>query len=156
MFAELLKFVPQQWVGILALIAFAFYFFVQLVEKYATVAKVLPFGKWWHERQKQKAIQVNSRVANAIEDNEVIIEMQRQIAAMAKSSETQGEVITSLQETIRVFTAWSVYDAGWHHRHDVDNAGVDGCRSVRHYDFFAFERIWRDDPGVAARLADRR
>lgn len=139
---ELLSYIPQQWVGILALIMFIVTMTTQLIEKYPTVAKALPLGKWWHDRAKRK----RRRTDWIAEDNEVIANLSSQVSALARDME-------AIQGELRCFRAWSVYDARWHHRANIINAERDDCLFPRHYDYFEFERIWRDNPISAARLS---
>lgn len=73
MSTEILQYLPQQWVGLFAVIMFIGYITMQVIEKYPTFAKIMPFGTWWHERQKTKRGKRNAWVA---EDNEVIQALQ--------------------------------------------------------------------------------
>lgn len=148
--AEILKYMPQQWVGLLAILMFVTYLTFQLVEKYPAIAKLLPFGERWHERARKK----NRKVLEAVEDNEVIAELQRQIEAMGEQARRLRDELGLLQETIAALRSWSAYDASWHHRVSVLNAVNDACSLPPHYDFLRFERVWRSDPAAAARLWD--
>jgi hypothetical protein len=121
---------------------FLVYVIGQIIEKYPLVAKRFPFGTWWHERQKK----LNRRASWVTEDNTVIVALQEQVASIAEDMQT-------LQNTVRCFRAWSIYDARWHHRVDVWNADRDSCRLPQHFDFFQFETMWQKDPMVAATLA---
>ncbi|OBK14103.1 hypothetical protein [Mycobacterium asiaticum] len=138
-------YIPQQWVGILALVWFFVAASTKFVEKYEAFAKLLPFGKWWHERQKR--IEERARPTHDVEA------LERRIESLAKTSKKQDEAIEELQNHVSVFTAWSIYDARWHHRASVINAERDACKLPRHYDFFEFERVWKTDPLAAARLS---
>ncbi|AGK87962.1 hypothetical protein M041_gp57 [Mycobacterium phage Severus] len=138
---EILAHLPQNWVGLFAVITFVVYIGLQIVEKYETIAKILPGGTWWHQRQKAKG---NRRTDLVAEDNEVIRALQEQVTSIV------GELAT-VRETLRSFTAWSVYDARWHHQALV-TAAIGNCVLPDHLDYFAFEKLWRDDPLVASRL----
>lgn len=146
---EVLKHLPQQWVGIVAILMFIVYTGLQIVEKYPGVAKFLPGGVWWHERKKRER---SKRVEDLVEDNEVVSLLQAQVVALVAESARQRADILSLQETVRAFTAWSVYDARYHHRLAIVNADSDLLTIPRHYDFFEFEKIWRSDPLAASVL----
>ncbi|QFP94821.1 hypothetical protein SEA_MARSHAWN_35 [Mycobacterium phage Marshawn] len=146
----LLAHLPQQWVGIGATLLFAMYISGQLIEKFEGLAKVLPFGKWYHERQARR--RNSSRVGRVAEDNEVIAELREQIAGVVLSSRDQHLVVTELNDTLRCSRAYSAYEARWHHRHDVQNAGIPEHRSDEHLDYFDFEKLWRQDPHAAATL----
>lgn len=141
---EVLNHLPQQWVGLAAVVMFGLYVLAQIVEKYPTFAKFFPGGVWWHERQLRKA-KTNPTDVTVLE---------RQVAGIARTTSEQATAIAELQTQVSAFTAWSVYDARWHHRAEVQNAQTEACTLSRHYDFFAFERIWRTDPLSAARLSD--
>ncbi|MGV7552353.1 hypothetical protein PJN95_29955, partial [Mycobacterium kansasii] len=78
---ELLNHVPQQWVGILALLLFCISIVTNLIEKYPAIAKVFPLGRWWHARAKRK----RTRTDLIAEDNEVIGNLQGQVAELAAS-----------------------------------------------------------------------
>ncbi|APD17725.1 hypothetical protein PBI_ERIS_29 [Mycobacterium phage Eris] len=142
MSTEILQYLPQQWVGLFAVIMFIGYITMQVIEKYPTFAKIMPSGTWWHERQKTKRGKRNAWVA---EDNEVIQALQAQVSAIAAD-------LAAVNEKVRTFTAWSVYDARWHHKVSVTWAGSETCLLPDHLDYFAFERLWRDDPVGASRL----
>lgn len=141
---ELLKHLPQQWVGLAAILMFAIYILLQIVEKYPTFAKFFPGGVWWHERQQRKAKTASTDVTV----------LERQVQGIARTSEEQAKAIAELQTQVSAFTAWSVYDARWHHRTEVGNAQSEACKLAKHYDFFAFERVWRTDPAAAALLSE--
>ncbi len=145
---ELLKYLPQQWVGLIALLMFGVYIALQLIEKYPLIAKIFPFGVWWHEHQKKKVPRLNE----AIEDNEVIVQLRSQMSGVVKDAEAQWLQIASLQQQVRAFRAWSEYDARWHHRISIENAARETCLLPPHHDFFEFEQLWRADPVSAARL----
>lgn len=136
-------YLPQQWVGMLALFMFMLHIGLQLAEKYPTLAKVLPLGRWWHDRRNR-----DRRIGD-----EAVEALQRRVESISRTAAKQSEDIKQLQDTVAAFTAWSVYDARWHHRVSVINAEHDACRLPKHYDFFEFERIWRKDPTAAAQLA---
>ena len=136
---EIFSHLPQQWVGLFAIVAFIIYAGAQIVEKFPAIAKHVPFGKWWHNRQRKKI----GRRAWVAEDNEVITAMQEQISTVVKE-------LAAVNERVQIFTAFSVYDARWHHRMDVAHAGNGDL--PRHYNFFEFERLWRADPVAAACL----
>lgn len=141
-------YIPQQWVGLVALLMFAFSLVTQFVEKYPAFAKAIPLGRWWHERQKHRIR--DARIAEY--DDEAVQALQRRVESIARTSAKQAQDIKSLQATVSAFTAWSVYDARWHHR-DAVKAVDEDRQPPQHYDFFAFERIWRDDPVAAAQLS---
>ncbi|UVK63327.1 hypothetical protein SEA_SHYGU2_30 [Mycobacterium phage Shygu2] len=141
MSVELFQHLPQNWVGLFAVIMFVVYIAAQVVEKFEKIAKFLPGGTWWHEKQKTKR---NRRSEWVTEDNEVIQALQNQVSSIA------GQLAT-VQETVRVFSAWSVYDARWHHKTSVVNANGT-CLLPDHLDYFAFERLWRIDPMEASKL----
>ncbi|MBI2702089.1 MAG: hypothetical protein HYX31_23715 [Mycobacterium sp.] len=136
-----LKYIPQQWVGILALVMFFATLTTHLIEKYPLIAKILPAGKWWHNRVKRK--RRNSEYI--AEDNEVIANLSNQVELLAKD-------MREMRDDLRCLRAWSVYDARWHHQAEVASAETD-YSLPRHYDYFEFERIWRNDPLAAARLS---
>ncbi|ATN88103.1 minor tail protein [Mycobacterium phage Cindaradix] len=138
---ELFQHLPQQWVGLFAVLAFGTYILAQLAEKFQGVAKLLPFGRWWHKRQQKKI----GRRAWVAEDNEVIQALQEQVSSIA------GE-LADVRETLRSLTAFTVYDARWHHRVEVTNARSETCLLPEHLDYFAFDRLWRNDPVAAAKL----
>lgn len=137
---DVISHIPQQWVGIFAVMAFFLYVSAQLVEKYSIIAKHVPLGRWWHNRQNRKP----NRGAWVAEDNEVIIGLQSQITTIAAD-------LVLVNEKLRVFTAWSVYDARYHHRLEVTHADTE-CYIPNHHDFFEFERLWKIDPVAAAIL----
>ncbi|AFQ97340.1 hypothetical protein FGG47_gp63 [Mycobacterium phage Rebeuca] len=138
---ELFAHLPENWVGLFAVLTFIVYVGAQIVEKYETIAKVVPFGKWWHRRQNNRR---GVRTAMVAEDNEVIRALQEQVTNIV------GE-LAAVQERLRAFTAWSVYDARWHHQALVA-AAIDNCVLPDHLDYFQFEKLWRDDPLEASRL----
>lgn len=142
--ADVINHLPQQWVGLAAVLMFAMYVLLQIVEKYPTFAKFFPGGVWWHERQLRKA-------KTAATDVTVL---ERQVAGIARASEQQATAIRELQTQVAAFTAWSVYDAKWHHRTEIVNAETEACTLAKHYDFFAFERVWRVDPAAASQLSE--
>lgn len=159
--SELLKLLPQQWIGICALILFGFYVFGQVVEKYEAVAKIVPLGKWWHDRSKRKVEDDAEALSRAIEaarqtwsrhENAALATLESRVAVIAAVSKQQSTNIEELQESIRCFTAFSVYDARWHHRVDIDIADRSQCVLPPHLDYFSFERIWLEDPVAASRL----
>lgn len=139
---EWIRYIPQQWVGLVALLMLGVTLTTKLIEQYPTFAKLLPLGTWWHDRVKKR----RGRVDLIAEDNEVISSLQTQIAELAES-------MKDVQDTLRCSRAWSVYDARWHHFVEVSTADQDDCVLPRHYDYFEFERIWRNDPLAAARLS---
>ncbi|AHJ88690.1 minor tail protein [Mycobacterium phage RhynO] len=132
---------PQNWTGLFAIIMFIVYVGAQIIEKYESLAKILPGGRWWHERAKRKRGRRTDIVA---EDNEVIRALQEQVSSIV------GE-LASVRETLRTFTAWSVYDARWHHQAAVTAAGSE-CVLPEHLDYFAFEKLWRVDPFGTSKL----
>ncbi|AGK87509.1 hypothetical protein M045_gp30 [Mycobacterium phage HINdeR] len=139
---ELISHLPQQWVGIFAIVAFIVYIAAQVVEKSDKIAKIVPFGRWWHKRQNRQG----NRRAWIAEDNAVISGMQEQIQAVARD-------LAEVNDKVRVFTAWSVYDARYHHKIEMSHAdGRCSCELPRHYDYFAFETLYRADPVAAAAL----
>ena len=142
MSGEILRFLPQQWVGMFAVVMFSAYIVMQFVEKYPTIAKIVPLGRWWHDRQKNRRGQRRDWVA---EDNEVIQGLQAQISSLASD-------LAKVNERVRTFTAWSGYDARWHHLVAVTNAASPTCMLPEHLDYFAFEKLWDRDPVAAARL----
>ncbi|QHB38060.1 minor tail protein [Mycobacterium phage Noelle] len=142
MSAEMMQHLPENWVGLVAVTMFLLYVAAQLVEKFERIAKFLPGGTWWHERQKNKR---NRRTEWVTEDNEVIRALQEQISSIA------GD-LASVRETVRAFRAWSTYDARWHHKVDVTNAKSETCLLPPHLDYFAFEELWLDNPVEASRL----
>lgn len=148
MSADFLKYLPEQWVGLVALIMFGVYIALQVVEKYPTIAKIFPFGVWWHERQKKKI----PRLDEAIEDNQVIIALREQLSGVVRHAVEQDVEIAALHQTVRIFRAWSEYDARYHNRIAVENARSEACKLPKHYDFFDFEQLWRTDPAAAAQL----
>lgn len=139
---DVLGHLPQQWVGICAIIMFTVYILAQIIEKYPLIARLIPLGTWWHERQKTKRGQRGAWVA---EDNQVIQALQEQISSIA------GE-LHAVRETLRAFTAWSVYDARWHHKVSIDLAMTSKVSLPDHLDYFDFERAWRVDPIATAKL----
>ena len=141
MLPELVEKLPDNWVGLFAIIAFVVYVGLQIVEKYETIAKIVPLGKLWHDRQKSKRSQLAGMVA---EDNEIIHALQNQVRSIVSELE-------SVRETLRTFTAWSVYDARWHHQALVDVVGKD-LSLEDHLDYFAFEKLWKEDPVAASKL----
>jgi hypothetical protein len=138
---EVLQHLPQQWVGIFAIVAFIVYILAQVVEKYPIIAKHVPLGKWWHGRQKRRT----SRGSWVAEDNQVITALQVQVSTIAAD-------LALVNQRLRVFTAWSVYDARYHHREEIKHAEGGTCLLSKHYDFFEFERLWQADPIAAASL----
>ncbi|QLF84472.1 hypothetical protein SEA_TOPANGA_31 [Mycobacterium phage Topanga] len=132
---------PQQWVGLFAVIMFVVYIGAQIIEKSETIAKFLPGGQWWHNRQKSKRGRRTDLVAD---DNEIIRALQEQVSSIV------GE-LAAVRETLRAFTAWSVYDARWHHQALIEAATTD-CTLPDHLDYFAFEKLWRADPLAASKL----
>lgn len=158
---EILKHLPQQWVGFAALILFGLYVLTQAIEKYEKLANILPFGAWWHERQRRRRQLDNAELTNAIEtarkswindENAALTALERRMASIAKTSENQASDIRELQTTVRAFTAWSSYDARWHHKLIVENSERSACEVPAHRDFFEFEHLWRTDPFAAAQL----
>lgn len=143
MSTDLLQNLPQHWIGIGAVVLFFVYVVGQVVEKYPAVAKMFPLGTWWHERQKRHS---HRRTAWVAEDNAVIIALQEQVSSIAND-------LATMQNTVRCFRAWSIYDARWHHRIEVLNADNVRCVLPQHYDYFQFEKEWHLDPVAAARLA---
>lgn len=139
------RYIPQQWVGIVAVAWFAVVVGTKFAEKYAAFAKMFPFGTMWHDRQKRK--ELAARPGADVEALEL------RINSIAKTCAKQAKDIQALQTQLAVFTDWSVYDAGWHHRVKVTNAERDTCVLLPHYDFFEFQRIWRKDPLAAAKLS---
>ncbi|ASR86485.1 minor tail protein [Mycobacterium phage Changeling] len=141
MLPELVAHLPQNWVGLFAVISFIVYIGAQLLEKYETLAKILPGGRWWHDRQKRRR---GRRIELVNDDNEIIRALQEQVTSIVQE-------LASVRETLRTFTAWSVYDARWHHQALVDVAGQ-GVVLPDHLDYFAFEALWKADPITAAKL----
>lgn len=145
-----LAYIPQQWVGLVALTLFAVTLITHLIEKSATFAKLFPLGTWWHERAERRS----HRADWIAEDNEVIAGLQKQIEGQNGRLTTLAAQMLELEDSLRCFRAWSIYDARYHHRLEVRYADSDACEVPRHHDFFEFERIWRNDPVEAARLSD--
>lgn len=157
---ELIKYLPQQWVGLLAIVLIGVYAVSIVAERSAIIAKFLPFGTKWHEYQKKRRQISQQEVATAVEvarqswindENAALVALERRMSSIAQTSEQQANDIRDLQTTVRAFTAWSQYDARWHHRHVVEMSDTD-CVVPQHYDFFAFELLWRTDPYKAAQL----
>lgn len=138
---EIWEHLPQQWVGICALVMFVIYVVGQAAEKYPAIAKVIPLGRWWHNRQRSR----HRRSEWVAEDNEVIVALKEQVGSIAND-------LGELQQAVRCFQAWSIYDARWHHRTNVINTKNESCLLPRHYDFFEFEKLWKNDPLAAAAL----
>lgn len=138
---EWITYIPQQWVGIVALLMFGLTLITQFVEKYPAFAKLMPLGTWWHERAKKR----RRRTDWIAEDNAVIAELQTQMAGVVTD-------MRAVQDSLRCFRAWSVYDARWHHRDQI-RASEQGREPPRHYDFFEFEAIWNTNPAAAAQLS---
>lgn len=141
--SELMQYLPENWTGLAATLMIVVYIGAQIVEKHEAIAKIMPFGKWWHARQKKNQGARRDLVA---EDNEVIQGLQTQVSSIV--DEMRG-----LKETIRSFTAWSVYDSRWHHQVMVSLAKT-GIVLPDHLDYFAFETYWKSDPIGASRLPD--
>ncbi|QBP31418.1 minor tail protein [Mycobacterium phage Miramae] len=139
--ADFIQHLPEQWVGLFAVLAFITYLMAQLAEKFPTVAKMVPLGRWWHKRQQRKP----GRKAWVAEDNAVITAMQEQISTVVAD-------LADVNDKLRVFTAFSVYDARYHHRIEVEHAAMDSCVLPKHYNIFEFEQLWRADPVAAATL----
>ncbi|AMS00930.1 hypothetical protein SEA_LOSER_34 [Mycobacterium phage Loser] len=137
---ELIAHLPQNWVGLFAVVAFVVYVGAQIIEKYEALAKILPGGKWWHDRAKRRR---GRRVEIVSDDNEIIRALQEQVSSIVRE-------LASVRETLRTFTAWSVYDARWHHQALVATAGQ--LVLPEHLDYFAFEQVWKADPVTAAKL----
>lgn len=159
---SLLSHLPQQWVGIGAFLLFAMYIVGQIIEKYEKIAKLLPFGKWWHARQTARVKPIDAmQVAKALEDarkeweldgNSALIMMEARLTTISSVAKQQVLDIDELQETLRAFRAWSGYDSRWHHKHEVDNAGNAAFISTPHRDFFEYEKLWRSSPDEANKL----
>lgn len=141
---DVFQFLPENWTGVVAVVLFVVYVGAQIIEKFEPLAKFFPGGKWWHNRQKQRRGRRRDIVAD---DNEIIMDLQQQVSSIV------GE-LAAVRETLRAFTAWSVYDARWHHQALVD-AAVSGCVLPEHLDYFAFEKLWRADPLTASKLPGR-
>lgn len=157
----LIENLPQQWVGLVALLLVSFYIIGQAIEKYEKLASILPLSRWWHDRQKKLRAEEFQEVAAAVEmarhewlseENQALVSMERRIASIDQTSRQQAMDISGLQETVRAFTAWSQYDSRWHHKTVVENSEKMACSLPQHYDFFEFEKLWRDDPYAAAQL----
>jgi hypothetical protein len=138
---ELIQHLPQNWVGWFATVSFIVFIGAQVIEKFEGLAKVLPGGQWWHNRQKAKR---GRRVELVNDDNEIIRALQEQVTNIV------GE-LAAVRETLRSFTAWSVYDARWHHQALINHADLE-CRLPDHLDYFAFDALWRLDPRAASAL----
>lgn len=165
MMNDLVKLIPQQWVGIVAVLLIGLYAVTQLAAAHDAVAKVIPFGRMYREyRTKQqqamdparlKTLFEEARKSMMDEENVVLTALERRVASIAGTSEQQAKDIRELQYTVRAFTAWSIYDARWHHR--VQLLIADGnllvLTALKHYDFFEFEKIHRTDPYQAAQLS---
>ncbi|ALF00467.1 hypothetical protein SEA_BOOSTSEASON_33 [Mycobacterium phage BoostSeason] len=158
---DLIDRLPQQWVGIVVLVLFVVYVSGQLIEKSERVAKLLPLGVWWRERNRRKSAVDPAELTRAVEaarhawsreENAALAALESRVAVIAAISEHQAVNIKELQDSVRAFTAFSVYDARWHHRADVALADCPMCDLPEHLDYFAFERLWREDPAAAARL----
>lgn len=157
--SSLLAHLPQQWVGIGVAILFTIYVVGQAVEKYEKIAKVLPLGQWWYERQKSKQKPIDmAQVAIAVEEarhqwesegNSTLTMLEAKLQIVAAVSRQQVLDIEDLNNSLRAFRAWSGYDARWHHKHEIDNAGNPGHVTSPHKDFFEFEKVWREDPAAA-------
>lgn len=142
MSADLLKYLPQQWVGLFALLMFFVYIALQVIEKSPAIAKIFPLGTWWHERQNTRK---NRRGDWLAEDNQVILALQEQVKGIC-------EELAAVRETLRSFTAWSIYDARWHHKVSVDAALTSKVLLPDHLDYFEFEKLWKGDPMSASKL----
>ncbi|AMS01027.1 minor tail protein [Mycobacterium phage ArcherNM] len=138
---EIVQHLPENWTGLFAVVMFILYVGAQIIEKFEGLAKILPGGKWWHDRQKDKR---RRRVALVNDDNEIIRALQEQVTSIVQE-------LATVRETLRTFTAWSVYDARWHHQALVEVAGQ-GVVLPEHLDYFAFEQVWKADPITAAKL----
>lgn len=149
MHEDWLRHLPQQWVGIAALLMFFATLVVNLAEKYAAVAKLLPLGTWWHERQKRR----QSERSGVYDDSEALRALKDRIESIAQTCRKQSEDIRALQTKVASLSAWSVYDARWHHRVEVINAARDACILPKHYDYFEFETIWQRNPQAAENLS---
>ncbi|QBP31054.1 minor tail protein [Mycobacterium phage Refuge] len=137
----IVEYLPENWVGLFAVVMFILYVGSQVIEKFEGLAKILPGGQWWHERQKAKR---GRRVDMVADDNEIIRALQEQVTSIVTE-------LAQVRETLRTFTAWSVYDARWHHQALVEVAR-DGVLLPDHLDYFAFETLWKVNPIEAARL----
>lgn len=158
---ELLKLLPQQWIGVCVLALFFVYLLGQLAEKYETIAKILPLGKWWHDRHKKRDTDEAQKLTDAIEaarntwsrhENAALATLEGRVAVIRAVSEQQSQNIEELQNEIRCFTAFSIYDARWHHKVSIDCATTSKVSLPDHLDYFEFEHIWRNDPVAASRL----
>ncbi|AMO44000.1 minor tail protein [Mycobacterium phage Bactobuster] len=138
---DIVKILPENWTGLFAIVMFVLYVGAQIIEKFEPLAKFVPGGRWWHDRQKRKRGRRKDMVAD---DNEIIRALQEQVSSIVLD-------LATVRDTLRTFTAWSVYDARWHHQALVDVAGQ-GVVLPDHLDYFAFEVLWKADPVSAARL----
>lgn len=146
-----LTYIEHQWGGLAALILFLAVLAVHFVEKSESFAKLFPvIGTWWHKRTKRRWHRANW----IAEDNEVIEGLQQQIARQSGQLTKIAAQMQEVDDTLRCFRAWSIYDARYHHRLEVQHADSDSCELPKHYDFFEFERIWLRNPLEAASLSD--
>ncbi|AXH48807.1 minor tail protein [Mycobacterium phage Steamy] len=159
---SLLAHLPEQWVGIGAVLLFLTYIIGQMVEKYERIAKVVPFGRILHRRAVSRVKPIDAmQVAKAVEDarkeweldgNSALTMMEARLTTISAVSRQQVADIDELQDTVRAFRAWSGYDSRWHHKHEVDNADNDSHVITPHKDFFEFEKLWRSSPEEASKL----
>lgn len=144
--SELLAYLPEQWVGIVALLLIGIVTVTKLIERYPGVARFLPGGSWWHERQKGRSPAAQIQI-----DNEAATALQVRIEQIAAICGEQKDAIEALNQSLAAFRAWSAYDARWHHLVDVTGA-TQAWVLPPHYDFFEFERMWLADPASVGRL----
>lgn len=164
--------IPDQWVGILAVLIILVFALTHVAGKREDIAKLLPFGRIYHAwKQKQdkaltpqqiSSIYETARKSMIEEENVILQNFETRISALARNSENQAremgeqaKEMRALQMNLRVFTAWSIYDGRWHHKQQllVAEGNVEALRRLRHYDFFEFEKIYSVDPYQAALLS---
>lgn len=157
--ALLLNHVPQQWLGIVVLAVFSLYALNKGIQESEALAnKFGRFGRWIRARNHRKhppAIPPDSLrevVSEAIraaredwehEENQALKALERRVGSISTTSKQQAGDIKDLQKLVQAFTAFSVYDARWHHMVSVSHTDV---ALPGHLDFFEFEPLWRANP----------
>lgn len=138
---DLIDYLPRNWAGAFAGIMFTIFIVAQVIEKFEPLARFVPGGMWWFDRKRK---QQSLRKFRIEDDNDIIRALQEQVRSIVAD-------LASVRDELRTFTAWSIYDARWHHQSDI-HLSRSGTPLPEHLDFFAFEALWKLDPLVAAKL----
>lgn len=156
---EIAHWLGQQWVALLV----AFLYALTQVNKAIDESEKLAerFGEWGrekHERARKKhlipvvdpaAISTAVEAARALwesEENSALRALDERVGQITELSQEQSRDIGELRFQVRALTAYTTYEARWHHRAEVAASMKPECDMPAWLDYFSFEPLFRADP----------